>query len=128
MRYFHFGLLALLLCVSVSLSAWADNKNNGTTNTVLLNKKAGTILGKDKRSLSIEPRAQYDASTLYLSAPLLWENVEIMLKDADGNVLFADVVSLSPVAYSVDLEVYGLQTFEIEIYTDEAIYYGDFSL
>ncbi|MBU3853323.1 MAG: DUF3244 domain-containing protein [Candidatus Paraprevotella stercoravium] len=128
MKNLYSRLAALLLCVFVSLSAWADDKDNKSTSTVLLNKKAATTLGKDKRSVSIEPRAQYDASTLYLSAPLSLENVEVMLRNADGNILFADVVTLSPTVYLIDLEGYGEQSFEVEIYIDESIYYGDFSL
>ena len=128
MKNLYSRLAALLLCVLVSLFAWADDKDTQTTSTVLLNKKAATTLGKDKRSLSIEPRAQYDASTLYLSAPLSLENVEVMLRNADGNILFADVVTLSPTVYLIDLEGYGEQSFEVEIYIDESIYYGDFSL
>ena len=64
MRNLFSWLLALSLCVFVSLSICADDKDNKSTSTVLLNKKAYTTLGKDKRSLSIGPRAQYDASTL----------------------------------------------------------------
>ena len=128
MKNLYSRLAALLLCVLVSLFAWADDKDTQTTSTVLLNKKAATTLGKDKRSLSIEPRAQYDASTLYLFAPLSLENVEVSLKDVYGNILFGDVVTLSPTVYSIDLESYGVLSFEIEIYADEVIYYGNFSL
>ena len=51
MKNLYSRLAALLLCVFVSLSAWADDKDNKSTSTVLLNKKAATTLGKDKRSL-----------------------------------------------------------------------------
>ena len=50
MKNLYSRLAALLLCVFVSLSAWADDKDNKSTSTVLLNKKAATTLGKDKRS------------------------------------------------------------------------------
>ena len=56
------------------------------------------------------------------------ENVEVSLKDVYGNILFGDVVTLSPTVYSIDLESYGVLSFEIEIYADEVIYYGNFSL
>lgn len=127
MKNLYSRLAALLLCVFVSLSAWADDKDNKSTSTVLLNKKAATTLGKDKRSLSIEPRAQYDASTLYLSAPLAMEDVEVTLRDADGNMLFADVVTLSPTVYQIELEGFGVKSFVIELRTDEAEYYGEFA-
>lgn len=103
MKNLYSRLAALLLCVFVSLSAWADDKDTQTTSTVLLNIKAYTTLGKDKRSLSIGPRAQYDASTLYLSAPLSLENVEVTLKDVYANILFGDVVILTPTAYQIEL-------------------------
>ena len=80
MKNLYSRLAALLLCVLVSLFAWADDKDTQTTSTVLLNKKAATTLGKDKRSLSIEPRAQYDASTLYLFAPLSLDNSPLRIQ------------------------------------------------
>lgn len=127
MRNLFSWLLALSLCVFVSLSICADDKDNKSTSTVLLNKKAYTTLGKDKRSLSIGPRAQYDASTLYLSAPLSLENVEVTLKDVYGNILFGDVVILTPTAYQIELGGFGVKNFVIELRTDEAEYYGEFS-
>ena len=73
-------------------------------------------------------RAQYDASTLYLSAPLSLENVEVTLKDVYGNILFGDVVILTPTAYQIELGGFGVKNFVIELRTDEAEYYGEFSL
>ena len=127
MKKLCLGLIALLLCVSVSGEKKKKNTGTSTTNTVLLNKKSATQ-GEDKRSLSIDPRATYDASTLYLYAPLEWENVEVTLYDAYGNVLFTEVVTLSPVAYRIELDGFEVKNFMVELATDEASYYGEFSL
>ncbi len=126
MKRFRILLLAVLL---ITVCTWAEDKNTGsTTSTVELQKRVLTTQGEDKRSLSIDPRATYDASTLYLYAPLEWENVEVTLYDAYGSVLFTEVVTLSPIAYRIELDGFGVKDFMVELVTDEAGYYGEFSL
>lgn len=124
--------ILFLLVAFLTVTAWADgkegSKTTSTTNTVEMEIKDVPSQGKNKRSLSILPSAEYDATTLYLSAPLLWEDVVVMLYDAYGSVLFTDTVTLSPAAYSIELTGWGTKDFVIEIVVDETIYYGDFSL
>lgn len=124
--------ILFLLVAFLTVTAWADetegSKTTSTTNTVEMEIKDVPSQGNNKRSLSIAPSAVYDATTLYLSAPLSWEDVEVTLYDAYGSVLFTDTVTLSPAAYSIELTGWGTKDFVIEIVTDETIYYGDFSL
>lgn len=132
-HFFIFLSIAFL-----SMNVWSDNKESNTTsskgsnttsttNTVDLSEVPSSN-GKDKRSLQVVPYAVYDATTLYLSAPLSWEGVEVTLYDAYGSVLFTDVVTLSPSTYPIDLTGFGTKAFVIEIATDETAYQGEFSL
>lgn len=122
-------LILLVMALSLDCTMWAEEKNVPLHNdSNSSNTKSSDCRDIDRRSLSIDPRATYDASTLYLYAPLEWENVEVTLYDAYGNVLFTEVVTLSPVAYRIELDGFEVKNFMVELATDEASYYGEFSL
>lgn len=121
-------LILLVMALSLDCTMWAEEKNVPLHNNDSSNTKSSNWEHIDRRSLSIDPRATYDASTLYLYAPLEWENVEVTLYDAYGSVLFTEVVTLSPVAYRIELDGFEVKNFMVELATDEASYYGEFSL
>ncbi len=55
---------------------------------------------KDDRSLSIEPTATYDGNTIYIYSDIMVKDVQITVKDADGNTVYSsDNIIFIPTKY-----------------------------
>jgi hypothetical protein len=84
----------------------------------------------DTRSLSIDPTVTHDANTIYIYyTGYLLANVQIMVKDLLGNIVYSNVISVSySQPYSFILSNAESGEYKIELNYENKLLYGYFAL
>lgn len=73
------------------------------------------------------PTVDYDDEAVTISADTLINNVTIVIKDADGNIIHRQNTNVTPAETTIALTQYDQQNkFMIEVYYDNKCLYGYF--
>lgn len=81
---------------------------------------------RDKRSLTIIPSASHDGNILYLSSDLSISDLQVIIRDENGNVVYSSTVVLSErMALVLPVEA---GNYSIELLYGEEYLYGYFSI
>lgn len=73
------------------------------------------------------PTVDYDDEAVTISADTLINNVTIVIKDADGNIIHRQNTNVTPAETTIALAQYDQQNkFMIEVYYDNKCLYGYF--
>lgn len=82
-----------------------------------------------ERSVIIEPTAYYEANTIYLQSDILIEELQVTIKDKEGNVISSEIIFLSP-EQSYDFSLGDIENgiYLLELNDGENGYYGYFEI
>lgn len=116
-------LVALLIVLTCSLAAWADDVEIPLESTTNSSGQAGNEQ-KDKRSLSFAPEASHDGNTVYIYC-IPMEEIQITVLDEAGNVVYENVI-VGSYAFTLNNSLKGGLTLQLE--TKMGIYEGYFIL
>ena len=117
-------LVVLLIVLACSLAAWADDVEIPLENTTTPSGQAGNEQ-IDKRSLSFAPKASHDGNTVYIYSYIPTEEIQIIVWDEAGNVVYENVVVGSYI-FTLGESITGELTLLLE--TQEGTYQGNFEI
>lgn len=117
--------LFILLLTLISSTCFAQQTT--TTTDIPLQGGGKEEWPIDNRSLVITPKASHDGNILYLSADACISDMQIVVKDAAGNVVFSTVTTLLGQATFVLSDVSSGDYF-IELQYGDQYLYGWFSI
>lgn len=82
---------------------------------------------KDQRSISILPTASYDGNTIFINSYIHIEDLQILVKDADNNVVYSDLACLpANNTLSLVLDVVPGEEYVIELAYGDTFLFGRF--
>ena len=114
------SLLIGCICLLASISVWAEE-----TNIKFVKEDMGEF---DIRSVFIDPTATQDNNIINIYSAMTLENVQVTVKDMEGNVVFSDVITIpAGQRYTFTLsEESGNYTIELQY--QKKLYHGCFMI
>lgn len=115
-------LLLINLCFLACLAAW------GEQTTIQMFRDIRDEVLKDRRSLSILPTVSYDGNTIFINSYIHIEDLQILVKDADNNVVYSDLAYLpAGNTLSLVLDVVSGEEYVIELAYGDTFLFGRFT-
>lgn len=119
MKRIFFIYIFFIFCVS----SWAENVS------IYLSYDYAGDRAEDYRSVSILPAASHDGNTISIYSSIYIENVEVIVKDKDGDVAYSDVTCIpAGQTYSFLLNGEAGEEYTIELSYGDKFLYGNFKL
>lgn len=83
----------------------------------------------DKRSVSVLPTGFYDGKSIYIYSSIFIENIEVTVKDGNGDIVYSDVTRIpAGQSYSFALDAVTGEEYTIELAYGDRFLYGNFEL
>lgn len=119
MKRIFFICIFFIFCVS----SWAENVS------IYLSYDYAGDRAEDYRSVSILPAASHDGNTISIHSSIYIENLGIVVKDKDGNVVYSEVTRIpAGQTYSFLLNGVAGEEYTIELAYGDRFLYGNFEL
>lgn len=113
----------ICICFIFCVSSWAENVS------IYLSYDYTAERGHDLRSASILPVASHDGNTISIHSSIYIGNLEVVVKDKDGNVVYSDVTRIpAGQTYSFLLNGVTGEEYTIELAYGDKFLYGNFEL
>lgn len=115
-------LLIFIYTLLLTFSLWANKVNIKFID-------AENKFSENNRSISMPLSASHDGGTIYLYSDIRVEQLQITIKDGEGNSLFSEIISISsqqPYIFSIGNIENG--TYILELNVGESRYQGYFEI
>lgn len=116
-------LVIICICFLCCMSSWAEIISVSLYYDYMSDKSY------DNRSIRLEPTASHDGNLFYIHSYVCIENLQVTIKDVDGNVVYTDITVVpagQTYSFTFDATEGGEYTLELS-YGDDFLY-GNFEL
>lgn len=116
-------LLFICICFLFCISSWAKSIS------IALYYDYADERANDRRSVSVLPTASYDGNAICIYSYIGIENLQVVVKDEEGNVVYSNV-ALVPAGqtYSFAIDATAGEEYVLELTYGDKFLYGSFEL
>lgn len=115
-------LIFICICFLFCVSSWAEETS------VMLSYRYEQDRSFDNRSITFTPTASHDGNLFYIHSYICIENLQITVKDVDGNIVYSDLAYLpAGNTLSLVLDVVPGEEYVIELAYGDTFLFGRFT-
>lgn len=115
-------LIFICICFLFCVSSWAERVS------VMLTQNDIEEHSYDNRSITFTPTASHDGNLFYIHSYICIENLQITVKDVDGNIVYSDLAYLpAGNTLSLVLDVVPGEEYVIELAYGDTFLFGRFT-
>lgn len=115
-------LMLICICSLLCIYSWAESIS------VSLYNDYASQRAEENRSIKLEPTASHDGNLFYIHSYICIENLQITVKDVDGNIVYSDLAYLpAGNTLSLVLDVVPGEEYVIELAYGDTFLFGRFT-